>query len=67
MIIITDEQKKKLNNYVDNLERCIKEDDLEGLLLAIDDAIIYHIGDDDEPDETGIMIQRIYDEIFEVN
>lgn len=67
MIIITDEQKKKLNNYVDNLERCIKEDDLEGLLLAIDDAIIYHIGDDDEPDETGIMIQRIYDEIFEAN
>lgn len=67
MIKITEEQKKKLNNHIDNLDLLIKNDDLDKLLLTIDDAIINHIDDDDEPDETGIMIQRIYDEIYEAN
>ena len=67
MINITEEQRIKLKNHVKNLDQLIEGDDINELLFAIDDAIVYHIGDDDEPDATGIEIQRIYDEIFDQN
>jgi|GEM_PF-4110798 len=36
----------------------------EALLTAIDDAIVENIvANNDEPDETGIALQRIYDQI----
>lgn len=67
MIEITEKQKKELNKHIDNLDILIESDNLDLLLIAIDDAIINHIDDDDEPDEIGIIIQRIYDEIYEAN
>ena len=65
MIEITEKQKKELNKHIDNLDILIESGNLDLLLIAIDDAIINHI--DDEPDEIGIIIQRIYDEIYEAN
>lgn len=67
MIKITEKQRKELNKHIDNLDILIERDNLDLLLIAIDDAIINHIGDDDEPDEIGMTIQRIYDEIYEAN
>ena len=67
MIEITEKQKKELNKHIDNLDILIESDNLDLLLIAIDNEIINHIDDDDEPDEIGIIIQKIYDEIYEAN
>jgi hypothetical protein len=42
----------------------MQNDDIEKILEIIDDAIVDNIVDnDDEPDEIGIHLQRIYDRI----
>jgi hypothetical protein len=67
MIKVTDEQKKALKNHIDNLEVLIESDDVNELLLAIDDAIIANMDEDDEPDASGIELQKIYDQIYNNN
>lgn len=44
--------------YVKELERLIMVDDIENPLSAIDSIL----GNKNEPDETGIELQRIYDQ-----
>lgn len=68
MIKITDEQKLKLNKYFNNLDKLIEKDDIQVFLDRIDDIIVDNIlGNNDEPDEEGISLQRIYDQIFNQN
>ena len=68
MINITNEQKGKLKQYIENIDELIQGDDVNDLLLAIDDVIVNNIlGNDDEPNEVGIEIQKIYDQIFDQN
>ena len=67
-MIVKGEQVKVLKQYISNIEELIEEDDVQAVLDAIDDVIIDNIlGNNDEPDEEGIMLQRIYDEIFYQN
>ena len=41
---------------------------MQEVLDAIDDVIVSNIlGNNDEPDEEGIRLQRIYDDIFYEN
>lgn len=42
-------------------------DEVNDLLIAIDDAIIDTFDEDGYPDETGIHLQKIYDEIYLLN
>ena len=68
MIKITEEQKKYLLEQSVDINDALKNDDLGALLLAIDDAIVDNIVDhDDEPDEIGINLQQIYDQIYNQN
>lgn len=68
MISITEEQKKYLLEQSVDIGEALETDDLGALLLAIDDAIVDNIVDhNDEPDETGIKLQRIYDQIYNQN
>jgi len=67
MIAVSKEQKEVLVDYIDNLEELIDAGNIETLLLAIDDAIIFHMGEDDEPDEVGVQLQKIYNQIYEAN
>lgn len=67
MINITDEQKQIVSEYIDNFSELIKEGDVNKLLLSIDDVIIYNLDENDEPDEIGIKLQRIYDQIYNQN
>jgi len=68
MINITTEQKQFIGNYIDNLAELLDKGDVNELLSAIDDEIINNIlGNNDEPDETGIKLQKIYDQIYNQN
>lgn len=67
-MIIYDEQIKELKPYIDDIEDLVQNDDVQDLLDTIDDVIVDNIlGNNDEPDEEGIRLQRIYDQIFNQN
>lgn len=67
-MIIKNEQIEELKPYIENVDELVQNDDVQGLLDAIDDVIVDNIlGNNDEPDEEGIKLQRIYDEIFNQN
>lgn len=68
MIKITDKQKLILKQYFNNLDELLVKDDIQVFLDRIDDIIVDNIIDnDDEPNEEGIILQRIYDQIFNQN
>lgn len=64
MVIISKEDIKYLKDNRVDISKAMKNDDVEKVLEIIDDAIVDNIVDNnDEPDETGIYLQRIYDRI----
>ena len=40
MILITDDQIQELQPYIYNIDKYIQDDDIQGLLDAVDDVII---------------------------
>ena len=65
---VTDVQKEKLKLYIDNIEELILSGDVQLVLDAVDDVIVNDIlGNDDEPTELGIELQKIYDQIYNQN
>lgn len=57
-----------LKPYISNIEELIESNDIQSVLDAIDDVIVDNIlSNNDEPDEKGIMLQKVYDEIFYQN
>lgn len=68
MILITDDQIQGLQQYIYNIDKYIQDDDIQGLLDAVDDVIISNIlKNNDEPDEEGVRIQGLYDDIYYQN
>ena len=67
-MIVDDKQIKELTPYIDNIQDIISSENVQDLLDAIDDVIVDNIlGNNDEPDEEGIKLQKIYDEIYKQN
>ena len=67
-MIISDEQIKKLKPYIDDIDSIVQIGDVQEVLDAIDDVIGDNIlGNNDEPDEEGMILQEIYDEIMNQN
>ena len=67
-MIIKPEQIKELKPYIENIDELIQDGDVQDLLDAIDDVIVDNIlGNNDEPDEEGIRLQKIYDQIYVQN
>jgi hypothetical protein len=65
---IKDDQLKELKQYIDDIDDIIADGNVQNLLDAIDDVIVDNIlGNNDEPDEEGIKLQRLYDEIYNQN
>lgn len=63
-MIVCTEEIEKLKPYIDNIEELVKLDDVQLLFNVIDDVIIENmLSNNDEPDEEGIKLQKIYDEI----
>lgn len=68
MIHITNKQKEYLESQSVDIKAALEADDLDALLDIIDDAIVDNIvNHNDEPDETGIALQRVYDQIYNQN
>lgn len=67
-MIIKSEQLKALKPYIENIDSFVNDDDLQGLLDAVDDVIVNNIlGNNDEPDDEGIKLQKLYDELYSQN
>ena len=67
-MIVNATQIEVLKSYIENIESLVSEDNLQVVLDAIDDAIVDNILEhNDEPDEEGLKLQKIYDEIFHQN
>lgn len=67
-MIVKAEHIEALKPYIKNIEELIKADDIQTVLDAIDDVIIDNIlANNDEPDEEGVKLQKIYDDIFYEN
>lgn len=66
-MIVKHEQMEVLKAYIGNIEDLIAEGDVQAVLDAIDDVIVDNILGNDEPDDEGIKLQQIYDEIFSQN
>lgn len=67
-MIVKSEQIETLKPYIDNIEDLVESDDVQSVLDAIDDVIVENIlANNDEPDDEGIKLQKIYDEIFNQN
>lgn len=69
MVVITEEQIKKLRPYIENLDELIAKEDDEELLLALDDVITENLYShkDYSLDAEGVKLQLIYDQIFNQN
>ena len=67
-MIIKDEQIKLLEPYIVNINELVQIGSVQEILDAIDEVIVDNIlGNNDEPDEDGIKLQKVYDEIFNQN
>ena len=67
-MIVKAEQIEVLKPYIEDIEELIETDDVQVVLDAIDDVIVDNIlANNDEPDDDGIKLQKIYDEIFNDN
>lgn len=65
---VTQEQREVLKRYIENIEDLISAGDVQVVLDAIDNVIVDNIlAHNDEPDKEGIMLQRIYDQIYNQN
>ncbi len=67
-MIITSKQIEELKPYIDGLDAIVESGNVQNLLDAIDNLIVDNaLGNDGEPDDVGIKLQKIYDEIYEQN
>ncbi len=67
-MIVKTEQIEMLKPHIENIEDLIETGDVQAVLDAIDDVIVDNIlVNNDEPDDEGIKLQKIYDEIFNEN
>ncbi|MBR1797253.1 MAG: hypothetical protein IJ757_04485 [Clostridiales bacterium] len=67
-MIVTAEQINELRSYINSIDELVDSDNVQVLLDAIDDVIVDNIlANNDEPDEQGIRLQKIYDKIFNQN
>lgn len=67
-MIVKAEQIEALKPYIKDIETLVTLGDVQAVLDTIDDVIVDNIlANNDEPDDEGIKLQKIYDEIFNQN
>lgn len=66
-MIVTEEQKKEIKKYGVDIDKLIKNGDVNEVLFAIDDVILDLMDEDGELDKEGVKLQLIYDQIYNVN
>lgn len=63
---ITKEQKEKLESFLPNIDELL-QGSLRFFLRELDDVIVGELGENYNDTETSIMLQKIYDEIYDQN
>ena len=66
-MIVTEEQKKEIKKYGVDIDKLIKNGDVNEVLFAIDDVILDLMDEDGELDKEGVKLQLIYDQIDNAN
>lgn len=67
-MILTNEQTEFLKKNIDGFDKFLESDDVDGLLDAISDyQLKVGFQKNDEPNELGLRIERIYDEVLSQN
>ena len=67
-MIVKAEQIEALKPYIEDIEALVTLGDVQAVLYTIYDVIVDNIlANNDEPDDEGIKLQKIYDEIFNQN
>ena len=67
-INITNEQIAALSPYMPNLQDILLKDDLQEFETELGGAIVeFGVGTDDEITDTGLKLQKLYDEIYMQN
>ena len=67
-MIVKTEQIEMLKPHIENIEDLIETGDVQEVLDVIDDVIVDNIlANNDKPDDEGVKLQKIYDEIFNQN
>lgn len=61
---LSDEQIKVLNKYNIDYKKC---EDISDLLDILNDEMVSHVDDKDEPTEEFLELQKVYDSIYENN
>lgn len=62
---ITQEQIDKIRPYMKDLDELLKDHDR--FEDELNDAIVYELGDDYEDTDASLMLQDVYDEVYEQN
>lgn len=63
---ITQVQKEKLKPFLPNIDELL-QGTLRDFLRELDDAIIGELGGNYDDTDTSIMLQKIFDEIYDQN
>ena len=66
-MIVTEAQKKEIKKYGVDIDKLIKNGDVNEVLFAIDDVILDLMDEDGELDKEGVKLQLIYDQIYNAN
>ena len=66
-MIVTEEQKKEIKKYGVDIDKLIKNGDVNEVFFAIDDVILDLMDEDGELDKEGVKLQLIYDQIYNAN
>ena len=67
-MILTELQREFLEKHIIGFDELYESDDIDGLLDAISDyQLKVGFRMDDEPNELGLLIERIYDEVLSQN
>ena len=66
-MIVIEEQKKEIKKYGVDIDKLIKNGDVNEVLFAIDDVILDLMDEDGELDKEGVKLQLIYDQIYNAN
>lgn len=67
-MIVNKKQIEMLKPYIKNIEILVETGNVQELLDTIDDVIVDNIlTNNDEPNDEGIKLQKIYDEILYQN
>ena len=62
---ITQEQIDKIRPYFKNVEEYLN--DISEFQTELNDAIVYELDEDYEDTDASIMLQKVYDEVYEQN